>query len=172
MFVDLIFVCNFIRLCKQCYGYAVALISLLIIFLCYKNLFVINRELDLKLITVRKNESVSSLSMVYEYRLRSLNESCENFHPRAYDIHKRTGESLLRQHPLLQLVILLLQSHSLMYCAVPKVATKSLLTSMIYVHLRDINEHLNNNWSNINVTTARKEQHINIHAFINELRKV
>jgi hypothetical protein len=59
-----------------------------------------------------------------------------------------------------------------MYCAVPKVATKALLTAMIYVHLRDISEHLNNNWTNIDAVTAQTEQHINISAFMEELQKV
>jgi len=59
-----------------------------------------------------------------------------------------------------------------MYCSVPKVATKALRTAMHYVHLRDISEHLNNNWTNIDVATARLEQRINISAFIRELRNV
>jgi hypothetical protein len=110
--------------------------------------------------------------MVYESRLRTLNESCEDLYSSAYDIHKHTGVSLSRQHPLLHSVILLLESPSLMYCAVPKVATKALLTAMIYVHLSDMNEHLNNNCSNINSTKDRKAHHINIHSLIDELRKV
>jgi hypothetical protein len=59
-----------------------------------------------------------------------------------------------------------------MYCAVPKIATKALLTVILYVHLRDINEHLNNNWTNVDVAIAQTEQHLNISPFINELRKV
>jgi hypothetical protein len=43
---------------------------------------------------------------------------------------------------------------------------------MIYVHLRDISEHLKNNWTNIDAAIARMEQGINISAFIRELRKV
>ncbi|CAF3930325.1 unnamed protein product [Rotaria sp. Silwood1] len=63
------------------------------------------------------------------------------------------------------------QSRSLMYCPVPKVATKTLLTVMLYMHIRDINEHLNNNWRNIDAAKARTEQMINISAFIEELRQ-
>jgi hypothetical protein len=59
-----------------------------------------------------------------------------------------------------------------MYCAVPKVATKAVLTAMMHVHLRDISEHLNNNWINIDATTARTEQLINISALVEDLRKV
>jgi hypothetical protein len=110
--------------------------------------------------------------MVDQYRPRTLNASWDYLHSTACDIHNSTGDSLVRQHPVLSLVTWLLESHSLMYCAVPKVATKAVLTAMIYVHLRDISEHLNNNWTNVDAATARKEQLINITAFIDELRKV
>jgi len=59
-----------------------------------------------------------------------------------------------------------------MYCAVPKIATKAILTAMFYVHLRDISEHLNNNWTNVDVGIARTEQRLNISPLIYELRKV
>jgi hypothetical protein len=59
-----------------------------------------------------------------------------------------------------------------MYCAVPKVATKAIITAMMYVHLRDISEHLNNNWTNVDAATARNEQLINITALVEDLRKV
>jgi len=90
----------------------------------------------------------------------------------ACDIHNYNGDSLLRQHPALKSITLLLQSHSLMYCAIPKVASKALLTVMIYVHLRDISEHLNKNWTNTDPATARTEQHMNISLLVEELRKV
>jgi hypothetical protein len=78
----------------------------------------------------------------------------------------------MRQHPVLRSNTLLLPSHSLVYCAVPKIATKAILTAMIYVHLRDISEHLNNNWTNVDVAIAQTEQRMSISPFINELRKV
>jgi transposase-like protein len=109
--------------------------------------------------------------MVYEHRLRELKESCDCSHSTC-DIHNYNGESLLRQHPVLRSNTLLLSSHSLVYCAVPKIATKALLTVMLYVHLRDINEHLNNNWTNVDVVIAQTEQRMSISPFINELRKV
>jgi hypothetical protein len=59
-----------------------------------------------------------------------------------------------------------------MYCAVPKVATKSLLTLMVYMHVRDIIENLNNNWKNIDAARARMEQTIDISTFIEDLRQV
>jgi hypothetical protein len=110
--------------------------------------------------------------MVYQSRLRELEKCCDCSHQKACDIHNYNGEIFLRQHPLLRSNTLLLPSHSLMYCAVPKIATKAILTAMIYVHLRDISEHLNNNWTNVDVTIARTEQGLNISPFINELRKV
>jgi hypothetical protein len=83
-----------------------------------------------------------------------------------------TGDSYVRIYPTLHWITLVLQSHSLMYCGVPKVATKALLTAMHYVHLRDISEHLINNWTNIDVAKARLQQRINISTFMEELRKV
>ncbi|CAF1270549.1 unnamed protein product, partial [Rotaria sordida] len=58
-----------------------------------------------------------------------------------------------------------------MYCPVPKVATKTILTVMLYMHVRDINEHLNTNWTNIDVFRAQMEQMINISGFIQDLRQ-
>ncbi len=172
MFIAFIYVSGFLRLCKECYAYAVALISLFIIVQSHIGLYVINRKLDLELITATETNSSSLVSMVDQYRPRTLNASWDYLHSTECDIHKSTGDSLVRQHPVLDLVAWLLESHSLMYCAVPKVATKAVLTAMIYTHLRDISEHLNNNWTNVDTATARKEQLINITAFIEELRKV
>jgi len=109
--------------------------------------------------------------MVYEHRLRELKENCDCSNSTC-DIHNDNGESLLRLQPALRSMILLLPSHSLMYCAVPKIATKALLTVMLYVHLRDISEHLNNNWTNIARGIAQTEKRLNISPLINELRKV
>ncbi len=172
MFIAFIYVSDFLRLCKECYAYAVAVISLFIIVQSHIGLYVINRKLDFELITATETNSRLSVSMVDQYRPRTLNASWDYLHSTACDIHNSTGDSLVRQHPVLSLVTWLLESHSLMYCAVPKVATKAVLTAMIYVHLRDISEHLNNNWTNVDAATARKEQLINITAFIDELRKV
>ncbi len=171
MFVCLIYVSNFFRLCKQCYAFALVVISLFIVFQSYVGLFLVSRKLDLSTITVPETTPRSSVSMVYEHRLRELKESCDCSNSTC-DIHNDNGESLLRLHSALRSMILLLPSHSLMYCAVPKIATKALLTVMLYVHLRDISEHLNNNWTNIDAATAGMEQHINISAFVQELRKV
>jgi hypothetical protein len=145
--------------------------SLFIIFQYYAGLFLVSRKLDLPPIAVSETTPRSSVSMVYEHRLRELNESCDCSNSTC-DIHNYKVESLLRQHHWLTWVTLLLPSHSLMYCAVPKIATKALLTVMLYVHLRDISEHLNNNWTNVDVAIAQTEQRLNISPFINELRKV
>ncbi len=171
MFVCLIYVSNFVRLCKQCYAFVLVVIGFFIIFQSYVGLFLVSRKLDLPLITVPETTPRSSVSNVYEHRRRELNESCDCSHSTC-DIHNYNGESLLHRHPVLRSVILLLPSHFLMYCAVPKIATKAILTAMIYVHLRDISEHLNNNWTNVDAGIARTEQRMSISPFINELRKV
>ncbi len=171
MFVCLIYVSNFVRLCKQCYAFALVVIGLFIIFQSYVGLFLVSRKVELSPITLPETTPRSSVSNVYEHRRRELNESCDCPHSTCH-IHIYRGESLLRLHPVLRSVTLLLPSHSLMYCAVPKIATKAILTAMIYVHLRDISEHLNNNWTNVHAGIAQTEKRLNISPLINELRKV
>jgi hypothetical protein len=54
-----------------------------------------------------------------------------------------------------------------MYCAIPKIASKTLISLMIYVYVRDIIDYLKNNWTNIDVNRTRPEQFINIPKLIN-----
>jgi hypothetical protein len=54
-----------------------------------------------------------------------------------------------------------------MYCAIPKIASKTLISLMIYVYVRDIIDYLKNNWTNIDVNRTRPEQLINIPKLIN-----
>jgi hypothetical protein len=163
---------NTLRSYKKCYAYAIVSISLLIIYQSHEYLFVINRKLDLTLITAMEKQSHSSVPMIYQDRSRALSDRCNHSHSAASDIRNHNAFDLVREHQLLDLVIFLLQSQSLMYCAVPKIATKTLLTVMIYIHFRDISDHLNTNWKNIDLDRARTEQFINISALVEELRKV
>ncbi|CAF1541906.1 unnamed protein product, partial [Adineta steineri] len=76
----------------------------------------------------------------------------------------------VRSNELINMISLVLQSQSLMYCPVPKVATKTLLNVILYIHVRDLINNLNNNWTNIDNTKAKIERTINISKFIEELR--
>ncbi|CAF4286104.1 unnamed protein product [Adineta steineri] len=75
-------------------------------------------------------------------------------------------------YPWLNTALYPLQSQSLMYCAVPKVASKTLVSLMMYVVVRDIITHLDNNSTNINIKKIRPEQLIDIPKLIDELQKV
>jgi len=157
---------------KKYYAYAIASISLLIIYQYRQYLFVINRKLDLIPITVMDTESYSSTPTIYSDRSRALRDRCNHLNSAASDIRHHTGLHLVRDNAAFIWATFLLRSKSLMYCAIPKIATKTLLTVMNYIHLRDIIDHLNNNWTNVDVDRARAEQSINIPALIKELRQV
>jgi hypothetical protein len=157
---------------KKYYTYAIASISLLIIYQYHKYLFVINRKLDLIPITAMDTESYSSTPTIYSDRSRALRNRCNHLHSAASDIRYQSALDVVRENLAFRWATFLLQSKSLMYCAVPKIATKTILTVMNYIHLRDILDHLNNNWTNVDVHRARAEQSINISAFTEELRKV
>ncbi|CAF4738489.1 unnamed protein product, partial [Rotaria sp. Silwood2] len=59
----------------------------------------------------------------------------------------------------------------MMYCALPKIATKTLLSVMFYAHFRDVSNHINTNWANIDINITRTEQSANISLLVNELRE-
>ena len=75
-------------------------------------------------------------------------------------------------HQLINMISIVLQSSSLMYCPVPKIATKTLLNIMLYVHVRDLIHHVENNWTNVSTGRARIEKMINMSAFIEDLQFV
>ncbi|CAF1102422.1 unnamed protein product [Adineta steineri] len=66
---------------------------------------------------------------------------------------------------------MVLKSRSLMYCPVPKVATKTLLTVMLYMHVNDIIDNLEHNWTNTDAGRAQVEKRINIGSYVHELRQ-
>ncbi|CAF0814112.1 unnamed protein product [Adineta steineri] len=74
-------------------------------------------------------------------------------------------------YPWLNAALYPLQSQSLMYCAIPKIASKTLVSLMMYVFVRDIITHLDNNSTNINTKRIRPEQLIDIPKLINQLQK-
>jgi hypothetical protein len=114
-------------------------------------------------------EADSSLSvpMIYEDRSRTLNGKCNHLHTSVFDIKKFTPASLIKIYPWLNAALFPLRSKSLMYCAIPKIASKTLISLMIYVYVRDIIDYLKNNWTNIDVNRTRPEQFINIPKLIN-----
>ncbi len=146
--------------------------SLCIVFQCCTDFFLINKKIDLQLPATAQASSYSSISMVYQSRTNLSTENCNYSYVEACRKHYCPAGNSVHKNEFVNLITLVLRTRSLMYCAVPKVATKSLLTLMVYMHVRDIIENLNNNWKNIDAARARMEQTIDISTFIEDLRQV
>ncbi|CAF3887754.1 unnamed protein product [Adineta steineri] len=72
---------------------------------------------------------ISNNSIDYEKRIQSLNNQCDN--------RSHLFSNQIHQNKILNHLGFVLRSHSLFYCSVPKVATRTLLTYMTYLHIRD-----------------------------------
>jgi hypothetical protein len=76
---------------------------------------------------------ISNESLLYEERVEYLKNKCyDKNHPSSSTIPHISHRSLLKNHLGFHL-----QSQSLFYCSVPKVATRTLLTYITYLHVRD-----------------------------------
>lgn len=119
-------------------------------------------------------EADSSLfvPMAYKERSRTLSGQCNHSDTSVLDMIKYAPASLIRAYPWLNAALFPLQSKSLMYCAVPKIASKTLVSLIIYVYVRDIINYFNNNRANIDVNRTRIEQLIDIPKLTQQLRKV
>lgn len=141
-------------------------------FQSHEYLFIMNKKPDLLLVKRITIDFRLSIPMKNEIRSRTLSGNCDHSHKVVYDIRKQTPASLIRAHPSLDAALLPLQSNSLMYCAVPKIASKTLVSLMIYTYVRDIIDYPSNNLTNIDGNRTRAEQRINIPKLIEQLRKV
>ena len=72
-------------------------------------------------------------SIVNENRLKSFKNQCGH----SYNSYSRAYSKILHSDKTLNYLGFLLQSHSLFYCSVPKVATRSILPFITYLHVRD-----------------------------------
>ncbi|CAF1006665.1 unnamed protein product [Adineta ricciae] len=71
--------------------------------------------------------------IVDENRLKSLKKQCGHI----YNPYYRGYSKVLHSDKTLNYLGFLLQSHSLFYCSVPKVATRTILPFITYLHVRD-----------------------------------
>ena len=173
MFLGLICYHGSLQKCKQYRGYIIILITcFLIIFQSHEYLFIMNKKPDLLLVKGISIDLRLSMPMTTEVRSRTLNGNCAHSHTAVYDITKHTPVSLIRAHPSLDAALLPLQSNSLIYCAVPKIASKTLVSLMIYTYVRDIIDYPRNKLTNIDRHRTRAEQRINVPKLIEQLRKV
>ncbi|CAF1618470.1 unnamed protein product [Adineta ricciae] len=87
------------------------------------------------------------------------------------DLTKSSSIHLTRVYPWLHAALFPIQSQSLMYCAIPKIASKTLVSLMIYVYVRDTIQNLTRNGTKPYIDQTQTQQYINIPRLIKELNK-
>ncbi len=95
---------------------------------------------------------ISNDSFQYEERMKSLWDKCsDKINPSV-----SMDSNLIRQDKMLNYLGFVLRSHSLFYCSVPKVATRTLLPYITYLHIRDelITAFTNNSTLNFNANLS------------------
>ena len=162
----------FVRLSKRYYAFTIALISLLFIFGYHPDLIPISTTVDVKLTKTTHTSTLLSTSAIHPYWPKIYNESCDQSHSVHCTRPNCPSVNLIHKNQLVNLISIVLRTHSLMYCPIPKVATKTVMSAVLYMHVRDINDHLDTNWTNVDAGRARFEQMIDIFGFIEDLRKV
>jgi hypothetical protein len=79
------------------------------------------------------NNQISNDSFQYEKRMEFLKNQCQDGgKPSASML-----QHLINRNTILNHLGFILRSHSLFYCSVPKVATRTLLTYITYLHIQD-----------------------------------
>jgi hypothetical protein len=151
--------------------YAVGLMIFVLLFQSCTNIFT-NYMSSFESITTKQIRSDLSLSIIYQERLRALTDRCT--HSRLAFDHNRnhTLFDFIRQDNPFNNFAFVLRSQSLVYCAVPKVATKTLLTIMFYAHLHEISNYLLNHSTQIDFTNVSTKRLVNMTALIEALQKV
>ena len=142
--------------------YLVLTISFLILFHCYP--YVFRRE--------EKTRSDALMTMNYEDRSDALIGSCKHSNSSFFNVSNCVPNDLVSRHPWLNAALFPLRSRSLMYCAIPKIASKTLISIIMYVYVRDVLNHLTGNMTHHVVNSTRAEQYINIRKLTEQLLKV
>ncbi|CAF1480210.1 unnamed protein product [Adineta ricciae] len=106
-----------------------------------------------------------------EIRSKSLDNQCNQNNSMKSDLTKSSSIHLTRVYPWLHAALFPIQSQSLMYCAIPKVASKTLVSLMIYVYVRDTIQNLTRNGTKPYIDQTQTQQYINIPRLIKELNK-
>ncbi|UJR29700.1 hypothetical protein I4U23_017248 [Adineta vaga] len=99
-----------------------------------------------------------------EIRSKILDNQCNQTNPMKYDLTKCSPNHLIRSYPWLHSALFPIQSQSLMYCAIPKIASKTLVSLMIYVYVRDTIR-------NLSIDQIETQKYINIPILLEELKK-
>ena len=161
-----------VQKCKQCCAFVIIGISFLIITQADEYFSVMNAKADLTLMAGEKIYSSLSVSIIHGNRSKILIDKCNYSQAFVPNIRKSTPASLIKTYPWLNAALFSLRSKSLMYCAIPKIASKTLISVMVYVYVRDIIDYFNESGTNIDVNRTQPEQLINIPKLIEQLQKV
>ena len=161
-----------VQRCMRYFIYGILLINFLVLIQIRQYFMIKGGKFDVSWIIVEETDSNSLLPCIHKNRSQLLNNKCIHLNRSVSAKKKPTFASLVKEFPWLRDSILSLQSHSLAYCAIPKIASKSFLTLMIYVYIRDAIDHVDANVTNIVVNKARVEQLLNIQKLHEGLRQV
>ena len=172
MFLHIICHYGILQKCKHYCEYVIILLCFLFIIQFHKYFSITNKKPDVLTEKGMENHSSLSTPMIYQDRLRTLSGKCNHSPTTVNDIIKYAPASLIHIYPWLSSAIFPVEHQSLMYCAVPKVASKTLISVMIYVHVRDVIDYLNDNRTNADVDRTRAEKRINVPKLIEQLQKV
>lgn len=110
--------------------------------------------------------------MIYEDRSEVLMGQCKNANPFLFNMTTEMPNELVRHYPWLNAALFPLRSQSLMYCAIPKIASKTLVSIIMYVYVRVILNHLTGNLTDTPVNRTQAKQYINIVKLTEQLNKV
>lgn len=161
---------GFLQSHKKCYVSVIVLITLAFLLQVYTHQSFTNEKILLQLTEATETSSYLSETTTYQHQPSSVKENDNYSCAIVCGKQKYSTGRAPHKNELVNLISLILQSHTLIYCPVPKVATKTILTAMLYMHVHDIIEHLNHNWITIDATRTRTEQTTSIPAFIDDLR--
>ena len=161
--------CGTFRNCKK---YCAFVLLLVILFRCRHCLFGASGRLQTFWTIEFESNSLFSPSNNYESRSATLGEECNRSHSPLCDQDERRVSRVRRTYQSIELVTFLLRSKSLMYCAVPKMATKTILSLLTYVYLRDLSDHLERNQTNFVYNRTLREQLIGVTRLAAQFKKV
>ncbi|CAF4105521.1 unnamed protein product [Rotaria sordida] len=111
----------------------------------YQNLFSVRPSFSTHLLNTHQTSNIllSNVSFSYEDQSQCFDKSKSSH---------QTLSKITRQDKVINYLGFVLRSHSLFYCSVPKVATRTLLTFITYLHIRDDLIPLLTNYSTLNNT--------------------
>ena len=163
---------RFITLRKQVFICIISVISLAIFFETRTQLFRECLRLLQQRSILREVSPRSSLPSIYGKRARQVSEGCMHVSLALKKNRTLTFSNTIdpTQHNLD--IFFTLRSYSLMYCATAKVATTTLRSIMIYVHLKEIYNHVTGHRIETDFIGIPWAKLANVPALIRTLREV